>query len=92
MDWNTFAWLNRGKRRKNILQILHNANRPLTINEIKIISKISISQVSVIISEFTEKKLISCKNPLDKIGKLFEITEEGRIQHLQLERGFSDDP
>lgn len=57
MDWKKVAWLNRGKRRKDILRIF--------------------SQASITVHELYDLGLISCKNPNDKIGKLFEITEKG---------------
>lgn len=46
MDWSKFAWLNRGGRRKKILLLLNDANRPLTIKEIKDSAKTAISQAS----------------------------------------------
>lgn len=83
MDWSKFAWLKRGKRRIDILRILNNSTQPITINEIKLTSKIAISQASATVSELLDKGLIRCKNPDDKIGKLFEINEEGK-KFLQL--------
>ena len=77
LDWKKIAWLNRGKRRKEILRVFSQAKRPITINELKISSKIAISQASAIVHELYEFGLISCKNPNDKIGKLFETTTEG---------------
>ena len=79
MDWKKFAWLKRGKRRVEVLNILYNSNRPLTIKEIKNTSKIAMSQASFIASDILENGLIKCLNPDDKIGKLFEITNEGKI-------------
>jgi predicted transcriptional regulator len=78
MDWKKFAWLKRGKRRSEVLNILYNSNRPLTIKEIKNTSKIAMSQASFIVSDLLENGLITCLNPDDKIGKLFEITNEGK--------------
>jgi DNA-binding MarR family transcriptional regulator len=77
MDWKKVAWLNRGKRRKDILRVFSQAKRPITINELKNISQIAISQASFNVHELYDLGLISCKNPNDKIGKLFEITEKG---------------
>jgi len=77
MDWKKVAWLNRGKRRKDILQVFSQAKRPITINELKNISQIAISQASLTVHELYNLDLISCKNPDDKIGKLFEITDKG---------------
>lgn len=88
MDWKKFAWLKRGKRRIDVLRLLDNSTRPITINEIKLTSGIAISQASATVSELLEQGLIKCKNPEDKIGKLFEITEESRklLQLLDKEK------
>lgn len=78
MDWNKFAWLNRGERRKIILLLLNNSERPLTIKEIKDRTHTAMSQASVTVSELYRQGLVSCKNPNDKIGKLYEITSMGK--------------
>ncbi|MBI2129285.1 hypothetical protein HYU07_03525 [Candidatus Woesearchaeota archaeon] len=90
MDWNKFAWLNRGGRRKKILSLLQNSNRPLTIKEIKNNAQIAISQASVTISELYQQGLISCKNPNDKIGKLYEINKMGKELLNILEQNKND--
>jgi len=91
VDWTILAWVKRGKRRKNILQIFYKANKPIASNDIKILSKISLSQISVIISDFDKKNLIVCKNPEDKLGRLYEISENGKIVISELNRGFNDE-
>jgi hypothetical protein len=91
MDWAILAWVKRGKRRTDILQIFYKAKKPLTSNDIKIISKISLSQISVIISNFDEKNLIICKNPNDKLGRLYEISDDGKSIVSELSRGFDND-
>jgi len=77
MDWNKFAWLKRGKRRVEVLNIFYNSNHPLAIKEIKNTSKIAMSQASFTVSDLHDNGLIICLNPDDKIGKLFKITDEG---------------
>ena len=71
MDWKTFAWLRRGKRRTDVLKIIAKSKQPLAINDIKNILKIAISQASFTTNELYEQKLIECLNPEDKIGKLY---------------------
>lgn len=78
MDWKKFAWLKRGKRRVEVLNIFYNSNRPLTIKEIKNTSKIAMSQASITVSDLLDNDLIICLNPDDKIGKLFKIADEGK--------------
>ena len=78
MDWELYAWLKRGHRRKKVLNLLYNSNSPLSVNDIKKNLKISISQSSFTIKELLENGLVDCLNPNDKIGKLYKISEKGR--------------
>lgn len=77
MDWVKFAWLKRGNRRIQVLTVISKSSRPLTINEIKQISKIAMSQASLTVSELLSEGLIICENPNDKIGRLFSVSQEG---------------
>jgi len=78
VDWKLYAWIKRGKRRKELLQFLSNSNQPVTPKEIKDELKISLSQVSLLLKELTQNKLILCLNPEDNIGKLYTISEDGK--------------
>jgi DNA-binding MarR family transcriptional regulator len=78
MDWQKYAWVKRGKSRREVLSIVSKAAIPLTINEVHQKAKIAISQASETIAELEQTKLIECLNPKDKIGKLYRITEEGK--------------
>lgn len=75
MDWALYAWLKRGKRRKSILTELNKSREPLTANDLSKKLNIAISQTSFTLKELTEKELIKCLNPADKIGKLYLIRE-----------------
>lgn len=79
MDWELYAWLKRGSRRKSILLVLYKSKEPLTANEISKKLNIAISQVSFTVKELVEKKCTICLNPKDKIGKLYRITKEGKV-------------
>lgn len=78
MDWELYAWLKRGKRRKSILNELKKSKNPISANDICKNLNIAISQASFTLKELTEKKIIECLNPTDKIGKLYKITKEGK--------------
>jgi len=77
VDWKLYAWLKRGSRRKEILQLLSESKKPLTPKEIKNELKISLSQVSFLLKELHKKKLIMCLNPEDNIGRIYRVTKEG---------------
>ena len=78
MKWKLYAWLKRGKRRFAVLTVFAKESRPLTINDIRAQSKIAISQASLTVSELLKQGLLTCKNPSDKIGRLFVISTEGK--------------
>ena len=79
MDWGLYAWINRGSRRKSVLELLAKSERPLSTNDVKKSLKIAISQASFTLKELFDKKLIECVNPKDKIGKLYVITKKGKV-------------
>ena len=74
-----YAWINRGSRRKSALELLAKSERPLSTNDVKKSLKIAISQASFTLKELSNKKLIECVNPKDKIGKLYVITKKGKV-------------
>ena len=78
MDWDLYAWLKRGKRRKEVLKLLVNSQSPMTANEVKAKLKVALSQASFTIKELSDKKLVECLNPKDKIGRLYKITNESK--------------
>lgn len=78
MDWEKYAWLNRGKRRKSVLELLSKSEKPLSTKEVKSKLKIAISQASYTLKELNEKGLIDCVNPNDKIGRLYVINKKGK--------------
>lgn len=78
MDWGLYAWVNRGSRRKSVLELLSKSEKPLSANDVKKSLKIAISQASFTLKELSSKKLIECVNPRDKIGKLYKISKRGK--------------
>ena len=79
MDWGLYAWVNRGSRRKSVLELLAKSEKPLSTNDVKKSLKIAISQASFTLKELLNKKLIESVNPKDKIGKLYVITKRGKV-------------
>jgi len=79
MDWDLYAWLKRGNRRKEVLKLLINSPSPMTTNEIKAKLKVALSQASFTVKELFDKKLVECLNPKDKIGRLYKISNEGKV-------------
>ncbi|MHA1815290.1 MAG: hypothetical protein ACTSX1_04740 [Candidatus Heimdallarchaeaceae archaeon] len=84
MDWHKLAWVKRGKRRKEILIHLLNSKIPQSTKDIKNSLNIAMSQASFSISELEQNGLIICMNPTDKIGKIYDLSEEGTAIILKL--------
>lgn len=78
MDWVLYAWLKRGNRRREVLKVIANSNTPLTVNEIKTKLKIAMAQASFTVKELSDKELMDCLNPKDKIGKIYKINKKGK--------------
>ena len=78
MDWELYAWFKRGSRRREVLQLLAKSSEPMTANEIKSELKIALSQASFTLRELSNKKLVECLNPKDKIGKIYKSSDTGK--------------
>lgn len=77
MNWELYAWLKRGNRRREALKIIAGSNTPLTVKEIKNKLKVAMAQSSFTVKELLDKKLIDCLNLNDKIGRLYRINKNG---------------
>lgn len=78
MNWELYAWLKRGNRRKEVLKLIFDSSNPLTTNEVRLKLKLAMSQASYTLKELEQKELIECLNPKDKIGRLFKIVRNGK--------------
>ena len=78
MDWQKYAWVKRGSRRQETLQLFSKTLVPLSINDVHIKTRIAISQASTTVAELEDAGLLRCLNAMDKIGKLYVITDEGK--------------
>lgn len=77
MDWELYAWVKRGKARKAVLVLLNDSNMPLAAKDIGSKLHYSIPQVSYVLRELSEKNIVECLNPKDKIGRLYKISKDG---------------
>ena len=75
MDWNLAAYVLRSKNRPDVLNILKIPQSPTQVSK-KL--KISLTHASKTIRELSSKKLIKCLNEKDKLGRIYEITKEGK--------------
>jgi DNA-binding MarR family transcriptional regulator len=73
---NSYAWVIRGKQRRKIIKIM---DKPKIPTEIKDETKLSLNNVSDILRLFEKKKIAKCLNPKEKTGRLYELTEKGKL-------------
>jgi DNA-binding transcriptional regulator GbsR (MarR family) len=75
VDWKIYAWVKRGSRRKEILDVIINSKNPVTAKDLSNLQNISLSQVSLVLKELQEKNLIKCLNETDTIGRIYSASE-----------------
>ena len=69
-----YAWVLRGSQRRKIFKCL---DKPKTPTLIKEETGIKVSNVSDILRLMEKSGLAKCLNPKDKLGRLYQLTNEG---------------
>jgi DNA-binding MarR family transcriptional regulator len=83
-DWEQYSWVIRGNQRRKVIMVL---GKPKIPTEIKSEAKMSMTNVSKILKEFSKKGLVRCLTPYVRTGKLYELTEAGRkIRERMIEK------
>ena len=89
VNLSLYAWTTRGKQRIAIAKALSHEMSPMQIykkakeyNE-----KLSANNTCDILRAFTEKGLVICLNPLEKTGRLYQLTKEGEEIRMELMKG-----
>jgi predicted transcriptional regulator len=75
IDYKLLSFVKRSKRRVEIVKEL---SEPKTPTEIANALGVSVSHVSRTLREFDDRRLAVCKTPNAKIGRIYELTGEGR--------------
>ena len=73
--WDLVSFISRSKQRKKILSVLL---EPITPTEIAKKTGLYPTHVSRALREFTEKGLVKCLTPKERVGKLYRITKKGK--------------
>jgi DNA-binding MarR family transcriptional regulator len=76
INLNSYSWVIRGKQRRDIIKYIDD---PETPTEIANKSGYSLNHTSRILNEFRRKGLTKCLNPNQKTGRLYQLTEKGKI-------------
>lgn len=70
-----YKWIYRGKQRKKIIFVLEKAKTP---TQIKNETNIKVTNVSDVLRDMLNRKLVKCLNPEDKLGRFYELTSIGK--------------
>ena len=68
------AYLNRSRKKREILKIL---DKPKTPTQIGKLLKISRSSASQMLLAMEKKQFVKCLNPEDKMARYYQATEKG---------------
>ncbi|MBW2984308.1 hypothetical protein KY361_04290 [Candidatus Woesearchaeota archaeon] len=70
------SWIKRGKQRREIIVHIEDKETP---TEIANKSKYSLNHASRVLNEFKKHGFVRLLNPKQKTGRLYELTEKGRV-------------
>ena len=70
------SWIKRGKQRRDIIMHIGDKETP---TEIANKSNYSLNHTSRILNEFRRHGLVKLLNPKEKTGRLYELSETGKI-------------
>ena len=70
------SWIKRGKQRRGIIVHIDDKETP---TEISNKSKYSLNHTSKVLNDFKKRGFVKLLNPRQKTGRLYELTEKGRI-------------
>jgi len=75
MDWKLYSFVVRSEQRKMLVIALKS---PKTPTELSKELKLGTSHVSRTLKEFSDKKIVECLTPKEKIGKIYQLTSLGK--------------
>jgi len=75
-DVEMLSWVKRGKQRRDILIHIKGTQTPTEISKK---SGYSLNNTSRVINDLKNKGLLQILNPKEKTGRLYELTQQGRI-------------
>lgn len=70
------SWIKRGKQRRGIIVYIDDKETP---TEIANKSEYSLNHTSRVLNELKKHGFVKLLNPKEKTGRLYELTEKGRI-------------
>lgn len=80
-DVKELSWIKRGKQRREIIVHLKGTQTPTEISKK---SGYSLNHTSKILNEFKKHRMVKLLNPEEKTGRLYQLTQKGKIVKDQL--------
>lgn len=75
VKWELVSFVNRSQQRKKILSALE---KPITPSQLSKATGLYLTHVSRALKELTEKGLVECLTPKERVEKYYRITALGR--------------
>jgi DNA-binding MarR family transcriptional regulator len=86
MDWADYSFVVRGQNRRKVLLALEKEKTPTQVAEE---TKLNLSHVSRALKELTERGLVECVTPEEKVGRIYRATPEGETVRERVDRSSS---
>jgi len=86
LDIKLYSWLVRGSQRIITLRVIEGTQRPADICRLakKLNNKISLNTTSDTLRDFVKMKIAKCLNEEAKTGRLYVLTEQGKLMKEEL--------
>jgi DNA-binding MarR family transcriptional regulator len=82
MKWELYSFVSRSGQRVRIIKAM---TKPMRPTDIARETKLNKSHVSRTLREFVDKGIAKCLTPNERMGKYYELTEEGKKLLKKLE-------
>ena len=80
--WIDYSFVMRSKQRRIVIVVM---NTPMIVTEIKKKVDLSLSETSRVLRAFKEQGLAECLNPDDILGRVYQLTEKGKLVKEKIE-------
>ncbi len=77
-----YSFVMRSRQRRIVIAVMNN---PMTVTEIKKKINLSLSETSRVLRALKEQGLAECPNPDDSLGRVYQLTERGKLVKEKIE-------
>ena len=88
LNINLYSWIIRGSQRINTVKVMEGTQKPSDITRLakKLNNKITLNTTSDTLRDFVRVKIANCINEDAKTGRLYILTEQGKLIREELFR------